>query len=375
MASGDAKPFSIKNTAYRITFPILDADGDLVTGAAGLDSEISKDGGTFADCINEATEIATSSGMYYLDLTATEMNADTVAIIVKTSTSGAKTTPIVMYPVENTDIPVNVKAISDDETAPNNLELMYDGAGYAGGAIKLEIDLNKIGGVAQSATDLKDFADTGYDPSVHRTQAQIKGLDDGLITAAKIAADAITAAKIAADAIGSSEFAQAAADKVWGTAARALTDKTGFALSAANITAIWEKNISAFAGAGYAGTYLKVLYDDWLNGGRLDLLLDAIKTKTDDLPSGLPKNVALNNFEFLMVLSSDHVTPATGKTLTETISKDGEAFIACTNNSAEVGSGVYKISLTQAEMNADVIVLKFTETNCDQRTVTLLTSS
>lgn len=98
MAASDAHPFPVKNKALRITFPIFDADGDLVTGATGLDSEISKDGGTFTDCTNEATEIATSSGMYYLDLTATEMNADTVAVIVKTSSTGAKTTPIVIYP-------------------------------------------------------------------------------------------------------------------------------------------------------------------------------------------------------------------------------------------------------------------------------------
>lgn len=97
MASTDAKSIPQKNVALRISFPILDADGDLVTGAAGLDSEVSKDGGTFADCTNEATEIATSSGMYFLDLTSTEMNADTVAVIIKTSTSGAKTTPVVMY--------------------------------------------------------------------------------------------------------------------------------------------------------------------------------------------------------------------------------------------------------------------------------------
>ena len=100
MAASDAQPFPIKNKAFRIVFPIFDADGDLVTGAAGLDSEISKDQGTFADCTNEATEIATSSGFYYLDLTATEMNADCCAIIVKTSTSGAKTTPMVIYPVD-----------------------------------------------------------------------------------------------------------------------------------------------------------------------------------------------------------------------------------------------------------------------------------
>lgn len=131
---------------------------------------------------------------------------------------------------------------------------------------KLEVDLLQMGGVAQSATDLKDFADSGYDPSAHRTQSQVKTMDSGVVTATAIAADAI----------GASEFAQAAADKVWATAARALTDKAGFALSAAGITSIWEKNISAYAGAGYAGTYLKTVYDDWLNGGRLDLILDAI---------------------------------------------------------------------------------------------------
>src|ERR1700754_3272715 len=98
MASTDARPIPVKNAAYRVTFPILNASGDLVTGATGLDSEVSKDGGTFADCTNEATEIASSSGLYYLDLTSTEMNADTVAIIVKTSNSGAKTVPIVFYP-------------------------------------------------------------------------------------------------------------------------------------------------------------------------------------------------------------------------------------------------------------------------------------
>lgn len=108
MASTDAKPVPQKNVAYRATFPIYDADGDLVTGATGLDSEISKDAGTFADCTNEATEIATSSGIYYLDLTSTEMNADCVSIIVKTSSSGAKTTVLVFYPEEAGDMRVNV---------------------------------------------------------------------------------------------------------------------------------------------------------------------------------------------------------------------------------------------------------------------------
>lgn len=137
MAAGDATWNPKKNVAYRVTFPILDGDGDLVTGATGLDSEVSKDAGTFADCTNEATEIATSSGVYYLDLTATEMNADTVAVIVKTTSSGAKTTVLVMYPLETADMPVDVLAISGDSVAADNLEAAADGTGYnlGGGSI------------------------------------------------------------------------------------------------------------------------------------------------------------------------------------------------------------------------------------------------
>lgn len=85
----------IKNTATIIVFPIVDADGDLVSGAAGLDSELDSwaDGSApdgFVDCTNEATEIG-STGNYYLSLTAGEMNADYIVVQVKTSTSGAKT--------------------------------------------------------------------------------------------------------------------------------------------------------------------------------------------------------------------------------------------------------------------------------------------
>jgi len=146
--------------------------GSLVTGASGLDSEISKDGGTFADCTNEATEIATSSGMYYLDLSSTEMNADTVAIIVKTSSSGAKTTPIVLYPAEATDIPANVTAWNGSAVASPAT------AGYP-------------------AVTIKSGTGTG--------EVSLSGgktlLQDGAVTAAVIATGAIDADALAADAV------------------------------------------------------------------------------------------------------------------------------------------------------------------------------
>jgi len=83
---------------YTIAYPFLDADGDLITGATTPDAEVSKNGDTFADCTNESTEIATSSGVYYLTLTATEMTADIVSVIAKSATSGMKTTVAVLYP-------------------------------------------------------------------------------------------------------------------------------------------------------------------------------------------------------------------------------------------------------------------------------------
>jgi|GEM_PF-2998613 len=38
------------------------------------------------------------------------------------------------------------------------------------GSDNLQVDLTQIGGVAQSATDLKDFVDTGYDPATHKVE-------------------------------------------------------------------------------------------------------------------------------------------------------------------------------------------------------------
>jgi len=98
VAAGDAHPYPIYNARFRVVFPILDADGDLVTGAATLDSEASQNQGTFTDCTNEATEIATSSGVYYLDLIATEMDTQLTSVIVKSATAGAKTTTLALYP-------------------------------------------------------------------------------------------------------------------------------------------------------------------------------------------------------------------------------------------------------------------------------------
>ena len=133
MASTDARLIPYKSAAWRVTFPILDADGDPVSGATGLDSGVSMDGTWFAGCTNEATEIG-ASGVYYLDLTNSEMNADTVAIRVQTSSSGAKTTLLVAYPQEADDIRASVthwagSAVASPDTAGHPKVTVKSGTG------------------------------------------------------------------------------------------------------------------------------------------------------------------------------------------------------------------------------------------------------
>ena len=45
----------------------------------------------------------------------------------------------------------------------------------------------------------------------------------------------------------------------------------------------------------------------------VDTVVDAIKAKTDNLPSSVPKNVALSYFAFSLFSSQDHVTPLAGE--------------------------------------------------------------
>ena len=96
ISAGDAHPFPIYNARYRVVFPLLDADGDPISPSSP-DSEVSQDQGTFADATNEATEIATSSGICYLDLISTEL--DTKCSAVRVQSTGAKTTVLTLYPV------------------------------------------------------------------------------------------------------------------------------------------------------------------------------------------------------------------------------------------------------------------------------------
>jgi hypothetical protein len=92
-----------------------------------------------------------------------------------------------------------------------------------------------------------------------------------------------------------------------------------------------------------------------------------------DLPTRITKNTQLANFQFTMALTSDHVSAATGKTVTATRSIDVAAFASCANSVTEIANGWYKITLAAADLNGDTVALRFTAADCDDRNITIVT--
>lgn len=88
--------------------------------------------------------------------------------------------------------------------------------------------------------------------------------------------------------------------------------------------------------------------------------------------SNIKKNADLDAFSFVMTDSTTHL-PMTGLTVVAERSIDGAAFGACANSVSELSDGVYLIDLAAADLNGDVITLKFTATAADPRIITFIT--
>lgn len=288
MGANDTLLVPFYGYAFRVgPYPILDADGDLVTGATTPDAEISKDFGTFADCTNEGTEVATSSGMYYLDLSSTEMQAAVVSIIQKSATAGAKTTPISFATVRPIPIATGTAqagaagtiTLAAGEPAANDF---YNGCfvGTTGGTGPGQVRrITDYAGATQVATVAPNWTTT---PDVTTTyeiilspeaasavawagtkvddpvavgvpDVQVKGIDANAITATAINTGAITAAKFAAGAIDATAIANGAIDAA--TFAAGAIDAAALAADAGTeiAAAVWDRDATASQTQGSFG--------------------------------------------------------------------------------------------------------------------------
>ena len=126
-------------------FPLIDAgaadfESTPVTHASG-DSQISKDGGAFANTSNAFAH--EGNGIYSIVLTATEMQAAKIVVtLIDTATKLWEDQSIIIdtygnasaqhaFDLDTATQGVDVVSVSGDSTAADNLEADYDGTGYA----------------------------------------------------------------------------------------------------------------------------------------------------------------------------------------------------------------------------------------------------
>lgn len=119
--------------------------------------------------------------------------------------------------------------------------------------------------------------------------------------------------------------------------------------------------------AGTAPTAVEVRQEMDSNSTQLASIL------ADTASFGIVKNATFSNFEFPMVLTSDHYTAATSKTVTGEMSIDGGAFASTNGTIAEVSDGIYQIDLTADDTNGDFITYKFSATACDDTIISVTT--
>jgi hypothetical protein len=107
------------------------------------------------------------------------------------------------------------------------------------------------------------------------------------------------------------------------------------------------------------------LQQAWTEGGRLDLLLDAIKARTDTIPESFKKNTAFPNFTIIMVDALDGFSTKTDLTVVCEVMGDAAVSYTALDNSprtqvsAANAPGAYRINLTADDLNYDFGVLRF----------------
>jgi hypothetical protein len=180
-----------------------------------------------------------------------------------------------------------------------------------------------MGGGAQSATDLKDFADAGYDPGTNKVQGVI--LTDTCTTNT----DLVTAANVV------DEFET-----------QSQADPTGFHVNVLEIGGTAQTANDNGADINAILTDTDELQGDWANAGRLDVILDIIAA---DTTTDIPALIATAQTDLDTITGADGVTIASAQDLTASMKTSVNAEVADvikTDTVAEMNQGAPPASPT-----------------------------
>jgi hypothetical protein len=318
---------------------------------------------------------------------------------------------------------VNVTAVSGDTTAADNAEAFFDGTGYAGTNNIIPSVTTVTGNVNGSVASVSGAVGsvTGHTPQTGDSYTLANGATgfaaiDTVVDAVRVVTDQMVftvANQLDANSLSGGGGLDAAGVRTAIGLATAsldtqLADIPTVAPNNASIALILADTADLQANQGNwltatgfatptnitAGTITTVtnLTNAPTNGDLTAVMKASVTTAVPTAagigtqvwatasralsdPAGFKKNTAVANFMFLMVDSTDHVSPIAGEVVTAERSIDGAAFGACTNAASEVASGMYKISFSAADMNGDIVSFKFTSAGADPRYVTIATET
>jgi|SRR5215831_14020275 len=91
-----------------------------------------------------------------------------------------------------------------------------------------------------------------------------------------------------------------------------------------------------------------------------------------NISSNMKQNANSSGFTFIMTSSTTH-QPQTGLVVTAQKSLAGIGFTLCDNTVAEVSNGMYKIDLTNNDLNATIVMLRFTASGADDLSIQVVT--
>lgn len=276
---------------------------DGVTAEDGLtisqaDVRLAKNGGDWAQKSETTTLVHEEGGWYRCLLDTTDTDTLGVLMLAIAESGALKVWHEFMV------MPANVwdSMFGSDKLQVDVAEWLGTAAATPTTAGVPEVDVTHIAGSAVSTSS----AQLG----VNVVNAGGTAWGSGAITAASIASNAIAAAKIASGAITSAKFAAGAID------AAAIADA---AIDAATFAADVDAEILSYIvddATRIDASDLNTEIDALKDGGRLDLLVDAIKAKTDSLTFTVAGQVDAN----ALTIDEDEILD---DTLTDSVPADG----------------------------------------------------
>lgn len=151
-------------------------------------------------------------------------------------------------------------------------------------------------------------------------------------------------------------------------------------IDATNMPGWYELSVPnlAFASGNSVGIQLKA--NGGTSAGMANCNVEIQENTSAIVQYPIRKNTAVTNFQFLMTLTSDHISPYTGAGNTVSGKVSLDHTVSTLTNSASISAvsgvnGVYYIDLAAADLNGNNVCLIFSASTCDDTKILFVTEA